>query len=52
MEGIFASTPQLAEYDIILDAGASAADDPAGAAPYDLSLPDGRVLPRPAICLA
>jgi hypothetical protein len=47
MEGIVAGTPSLAEYDVILDAGASSDDDPENAVPFDLTLPDGRVLPKP-----
>lgn len=47
MEGIVAGTPELAEYDVILDAGASGAEDPENAVPFDLTLPDGRVLPKP-----
>jgi len=47
IEGIIAGTPSLAEYDVILDAGASGAEDPEGAVPFDLTLPDGRVLPKP-----
>ena len=47
MEGIVAGTPSLADYDVILDAGASGADDPENAAPFDLTLDDGRVLPKP-----
>lgn len=47
MEGIVAGTPSLAEYDVILDAGTSAEEDPEGAVPFDLTLPDGRVLPKP-----
>jgi hypothetical protein len=47
MEGIVAGTPSLADYDVILDAGASGAEDPEGAVPFDLTLPDGRVLPKP-----
>lgn len=46
-EGIVAGTASLAEYDVILDAGASGAEDPEGAVPFDLTLPDGRVLPKP-----
>jgi hypothetical protein len=46
-EGIVAGTPALAEFDVILDAGASGAEDPEGAVPFDLTLPDGRVLPKP-----
>jgi hypothetical protein len=47
MEGIVAGTPSLADYDVILDAGTSADEDPEGAVPFDLTLPDGRVLPKP-----
>lgn len=47
IEGIVAGVPSLAEYDVILDAGAAGSEDPEGAAPFDLTLPDGRVLPRP-----
>jgi len=47
MEGIVAGTPSLAEYDVILDAGASADEDPENAVPFDLTLPDGRVLSKP-----
>jgi Imelysin len=47
MEGIVAGTPSLAEYDVILDAGASGDEDPENAVPFDLTLPDGRVLPKP-----
>jgi hypothetical protein len=47
VEGIVAGVPSLAEYDVILDAGASGEDDPENAVPFDLTLPDGRVLPKP-----
>jgi hypothetical protein len=47
MEGIVAGTPSLAEYDVILDAGASGEEDPENAVPFDLTLPNGRLLPRP-----
>lgn len=47
MEGIVAGTPTLADYDVILDAGSSGAEDPENAVPFDLTLPDGRVLPKP-----
>ena len=46
IEGIVAGVPSLSEYDVILDAGASG-DDPENAVPFDLTLPDGRVLPKP-----
>ena len=45
IEGIVAGVPTLAEYDVILDAGA--AGDGEDAAPYDLTLADGRILQRP-----
>jgi hypothetical protein len=47
MEGIVAGTPSLAEFDVILDAGASKEEDPNDPAPVDLTLPDGRVLEKP-----
>ncbi len=47
IEGIVAGVPSLAEYDVILDAGAAGSEDPEGAVPFDLTLPDGRVLPKP-----
>lgn len=47
MEGIVAGVPTLADYDVILDAGASGAEDSEGAVPFDLELPDGTVLPQP-----
>lgn len=46
-EGIVAGVPTLADYDVILDAGAAGDEDPEGAVPFDLELPDGRVLPQP-----
>jgi hypothetical protein len=47
MEGVVAGTASLSDYDVILDAGGSGADDPENAVPFDLTLPDGRVLSRP-----
>jgi hypothetical protein len=47
MEGVVAGTPSLAEYDVILDAGSSAAEDPESAVPFDLTLSDGTVLSQP-----
>jgi hypothetical protein len=47
MEGIVAGTPSLAEYDVILDAGSSAAEDPESAVPFDLTLSDGTTVPQP-----
>jgi hypothetical protein len=46
VEGIVAGAPPLDLYDVILDAGSSAEEDPASAVPFDLRLPDGRVLRR------
>lgn len=47
IEGLVAGVPALAEYDVILDAGAAGSEDPEGAVPFDLTLPDGKVLPKP-----
>lgn len=47
MEGIVAGVPSLADYDVVLDAGTSAEEDPEGAVPFDLELPDGTVIPQP-----
>ena len=47
VEGIVAGTPSLARYDVILDAGSSAREDPASAVPFDIRLSDGRVLRKP-----
>ena len=47
MEGIVAGTPSLAVYDVILDAGSSADEDPSSAVPFDLKLPNGKVLRKP-----
>lgn len=47
VEGVVAGVPSLSEYDVILDAGASGAEDPEGGVPFNLNLPDGRVLERP-----
>jgi hypothetical protein len=47
VEGVVAGTPSLAVYDVILDAGSSAAEDPASAVPFDLKLSNGKVLKKP-----
>jgi hypothetical protein len=47
MEGVVAGTPALAQFDVDLDAGAAAADDPEGAVSFDLTLPDGQLLEKP-----
>ncbi len=44
MEGVVAGVPSLSQYDIILDAGTASGE---GVVPFDLTLPDGRVLPTP-----
>lgn len=46
-EGIVAGTPALVYYDVLLDAGASAAEDPEEALEWHLNLPDGTVLESP-----
>jgi hypothetical protein len=47
MEGIVAGTPSLARYDVILDAGTSAAEGGDDVTPIDVKLPDGRTLAKP-----
>jgi hypothetical protein len=47
IEGIVGGVPSLAEYDVILDAGSSASAGGDNVVPFDLTLPDGRVLPKP-----
>jgi hypothetical protein len=47
MEGVVAGVPSLAEFDVILDAGASGAEAPEAGVAFNLTLPDGRVLERP-----
>ncbi len=47
VEGIVAGVPALADYDVVLDAGASGEDDPEEGVTFDLTLRDGRVLERP-----
>jgi hypothetical protein len=47
MEGIVAGTPSLAQYDVDMDAGAAASEDPEGAVSFDITLPDGQVLSKP-----
>ena len=47
MEGPVAGTPSLAEYDVILDAGSSATEDPESAVPFDLTLSNGTTLEQP-----
>lgn len=47
VEGVVAGVPSLSEFDVILDAGSSAEEDPENAVPFDLTLEDGRVLKQP-----
>jgi hypothetical protein len=47
MEGVVAGVPGLSQYDLILDAGAAGASGAEDVAPFDLTLPDGRLLARP-----
>jgi hypothetical protein len=47
MEGIVAGTPSLAQFDVDLDAGSSAEEDPEGAVSFDITLPNGDVLAQP-----
>lgn len=47
VEGIVAGTPQLADFDVTLDAGSSAAEGGDGVVNFDLKLPDGRILSKP-----
>ncbi len=46
-EGVVAGVPELADFDVILDAGAPASEDPQNAVPFDLKRPDGKVERRP-----
>ena len=46
-EGIVAGTPSLAYYDVLIDAGPAAADDPEEALEWTLTLPDGTELDSP-----
>lgn len=46
-EGIVAGVPSLAEYDVILDAGAAKKDDPENAVPFSVKYKNGTVLKQP-----
>jgi hypothetical protein len=46
MEGVVAGVPELADYDVIIDAGADGSD-PENAVPFDVEVDDGRVLRKP-----
>ncbi|KQR23023.1 imelysin family protein [Deinococcus sp. Leaf326] len=47
VEGIVAGVEALSRFDVILDAGTSAAEGGEDVVPFDLKLPSGRVLARP-----
>jgi hypothetical protein len=47
IEGLIAGVSTLAHYDVILDSGSSAAENAGNVVPFDLTLPDGRVLSKP-----
>jgi hypothetical protein len=47
MEGIVAGVPELSEFDVSIDAGGSAAEDPASAVPFDIVTADGRTFEQP-----
>jgi hypothetical protein len=46
MEGVVAGVPELADYDVIIDAGGDASD-PENAVPFDIETPDGRTFKQP-----
>jgi len=46
MEGVVAGVPQLADFDVIIDAGGDAAD-PENAVPFSIKTPDGRTFKQP-----
>ncbi len=46
MEGVVAGVPELADYDVIIDAGGDASD-PENAVPFDVKTPDGRTFEQP-----
>ncbi|GHF28705.1 hypothetical protein HNQ07_000957 [Deinococcus metalli] len=47
IEGIVAGVGVLSTFDVILDAGTSGAEGGEDVVPFDLTLPSGKVLPRP-----
>lgn len=47
IEGIVAGVEALSEFDVILDAGTSAADGGEDVVPFDLKLPNGKTLSKP-----
>jgi hypothetical protein len=46
MEGVVAGVPELADFDVIIDAGGDASD-PENAVPFDVETPDGRTFEQP-----
>jgi hypothetical protein len=46
MEGVVAGVPELAEFDVIIDAG-SDASEPESAVPFDVKVPGGKTLKQP-----
>jgi hypothetical protein len=46
MEGVVAGVPQLADFDVIIDAGGDASD-PESAVPFSIKTPDGRTFKQP-----
>jgi hypothetical protein len=46
MEGVVAGVPELADFDVIIDAG-SDGSDPENAVPFDVETPDGRTFEQP-----
>ena len=46
MEGVVAGVPELADFDVIIDAGGDASD-PENAVPFDIETPDGRTFEQP-----
>lgn len=47
VEGIVAGIPSLAKYDLIIDAGVPESEGPDDVSPYDMKLPDGKVMKQP-----
>src|SRR5215217_1882590 len=46
MEGVVAGVPELADFDVIIDAGGDASD-PENAVPFNVETPDGRTFKQP-----
>jgi hypothetical protein len=46
MEGVVAGVPELADYDVIIDAGGDSSD-PENAVPFNIKTPDGRTFKQP-----